>query len=83
MYHVYVIQSEVDGRLYKGMTDNLERRILEHNKGEQKSTKFYKPWKLMFTKVFKTRAEARKYEKYLKSGIGRAYLKSILEKTDS
>jgi len=39
MYYVYVLKSEVDGRLYKGLTENLEIRLKQHNSGKSKSTK--------------------------------------------
>ena len=65
--------------IYVGMTNNLERRIYEHNKGENRSTKAYKPFVLIFKEQFATRVEARKKEKYLKSGIGKEYLKSLIE----
>jgi len=48
MYIVYVIKSKVDGRLYVGFTENLDRRIKEHNAGNTKSTKGYIPWTLVF-----------------------------------
>jgi putative endonuclease len=78
MYFVYVLKSHVDGRLYKGMTKNIETRIYEHNTGKNKSTRPYRPWILVYSKEFETREEARKHEKWLKSGIGREFLKSIL-----
>ena len=43
-YFVYVLESEIDGRLYKGQTRDINKRILEHNSGKTKSTKGYKPW---------------------------------------
>ena len=78
VYITYVIKSLKDGRLYKGMTTNLERRIKEHNQGKNKSTKGFLPWVLVYQKEFKTREEARKHEKYLKSGVGREYLQALL-----
>jgi putative endonuclease len=76
-YWVYVIKSEIDGRLYKGLTSDISKRILEHNKGKSFSTKPYRPWKLIYSKAFEDRSSARDYEKYLKTGSGRDYLKSI------
>ncbi|MEP2239944.1 MAG: GIY-YIG nuclease family protein [Maribacter sp.] len=75
---MYILRSEADGRLYKGMTNNLRKRIEEHNSGKNKSTKGFLPWVLVYNEEFETRIEARVREKYFKSGIGRAYLKSIL-----
>ena len=76
MYYVYILKSTDFNRYYIGMSDNLERRIKEHNSGKTKSTRFYAPWKLMFYESFTTRIEARKREKYFKSGIGREFIKN-------
>ena len=57
------------------MSENVEIRLNQHNSGKTKSTKGYKPWKLLFFEEFETRQEARKREKYLKSGIGKEYIK--------
>jgi putative endonuclease len=79
MYIVYVIQSQKDGRLYKGFTINLEKRLEEHNAGKTKSTKAYLPWILVYFEEVINRIEAREREKYLKSGIGRDYLKKVIK----
>jgi len=76
VYTVYVIQSEIDNRLYKGMTEHMDIRLNEHNSGRNFSTSPYRPWKLIYTKEFTDSIEARKWEKYLKSGKGREMLKS-------
>ena len=75
MIKVYVIRSEKDGRFYVGMTESITRRIEEHNKGKTKSTKGYIPWKLFFFEEYAERVEARKREKYLKSGYGKKWIK--------
>ena len=79
MYFVYVLKSLKDSRLYKGMTNNIDRRVYERNLGKHKSTKPYRPWKLVHHEIFGFREEARKREIYLKSGIGREFLKKILD----
>lgn len=76
MYKVYCLRSLKNGNLYIGLTSNLERRINEHNSGKNKSTKAYIPYILLFYEVFETRIEARKREKYFKSGVGREYIKN-------
>jgi len=79
-YYVYVIRSK-EGFLYKGMTDNLERRLVEHNNKELSFwTKRGTEWKLIYKEEFDNKTEALKREKWLKTGIGREYLKKILEK---
>lgn len=74
-YYVYVLKSANNWRFYVGMTSNIERRLKEHNAGYTKSTKAYRPWDLVFFETFSTRIEARQREKYLKSGIGKEYIK--------
>ncbi len=79
-FYVYVIQSQVDGRLYKGMTTNLEKRIKQHNNGENKSTKGFLPWVLILHEAYPNRVAARKREIYFKSGSGREFLKEFLNR---
>ena len=77
MFTVYAIRSEVRSYIYVGMTGNLKRRLGEHNRGENRSTKAYKPFVLIYTETFETRVEAREKEKYFKSGIGKEFLKTL------
>ena len=79
MFYVYVLQSQIDGRLYKGLTQNLNERLMQHNKGKTKSTKAFRPWKLLYYESFNSREEAREREKYLKSGIGRELINKIIK----
>jgi len=57
----------------------LARRLSEHNKGENRSTKAYKPFVLIYSEQTESREEARMKEKYYKSGIGKEFLKSLLK----
>ncbi len=80
LYYVYVIESK-EGFIYKGLTDNLERRLVEHNnKALSFWTKRGTDWKLIYNEEFDNKTEALKREKWLKTGVGRDYLKKILEK---
>jgi putative endonuclease len=74
---VYAIKSQTRNYIYVGMTQNLEDRLLRHNNGYERTTKPYRPFDLIYTESFSTRAEGRKREKYLKTGIGKEFLKSI------
>ena len=74
---VYAIRSKTRNYTYIGMSAELEVRIKRHNDGKNKTTRAYAPFYLIYTKPFETRAEARNHEKYLKTGRGRAFLKSI------
>jgi putative endonuclease len=79
MYFVYAIKSINRNYIYVGMTNKVERRFDEHNTGKNKTTRPYKPFKLFYSEKFRTRTEARKREKYLKSGIGKEFLKSLIK----
>lgn len=77
MYYVYAIASLERNYIYVGLTDNVDRRFGEHNEGKNKTTKPYRPFVLIFTIEAATRIEARKLEKYYKSGSGKEKLKQI------
>jgi len=64
--------------MYVGLTGNPKRRIEEHNLKKEKTTRSYAPFEIILIEKFETRIEAREREKYLKSGIGKEYLKSLL-----
>jgi len=76
MYFVYAIKSLKRNYLYVGLTNNLERRLNEHNAGYEKTTKAYLPFKIVHWETFETRILARKRERFLKSGVGKEFLKS-------
>jgi len=78
-YYVYAIKSKTRNYIYVGLTNNLSRRLEEHNRGYIRTTKPYSPFELIFDESFDTRLEARQKEKYLKSGVGKEYLKSLLK----
>ena len=67
MYYLYILKSIIDNKYYIGSTDSIERRLEEHNRGQTKSTKFRRPFKLIFTQKYSTLKEARYIEKKLKS----------------
>jgi len=76
VFYVYVLSSISRSYIYVGLTDNIDRRFVQHNTGRNKTTKPYKPFKIILVETYPTRIEARKREKYLKSGIGKEFLKS-------
>ncbi|WP_397546319.1 GIY-YIG nuclease family protein [Rhodothermus marinus] len=65
-FFTYVLQSKTTGRLYIGHTQNLQRRLHEHNAGQTRSTRNRGPWQLIFARSFNTRAEAVRFERQLK-----------------
>ncbi|MCX6702579.1 MAG: GIY-YIG nuclease family protein [Candidatus Wolfebacteria bacterium] len=74
-YYVYILKSLVNGDLYVGSTENIDRRVELHNSGKVKSTKGYKPWKLLECQEFVSRSEAVRKEKFLKTGQQKEILK--------
>ena len=80
MYYVYVLKSLVkENTFYTGHTENLSVRLSQHNAGKTKSTKHGVPWEIAYQEEYQTIIEAINREKYLKSGSGREFLKSVLE----
>ena len=79
MYAVYVLKSS-DNKLYKGVTNDLVRRLQEHNSGQTKTTASMNKLELVYTETYNTFVEARKREVYLKTAAGRRFLKKILSK---
>ena len=75
MWYVYFLKPIHSEFRYIGSTNNLERRLDEHNTGFSKSTKPYLPYKIESYIAVQTEKQARKLEKYLKTGSGRAILK--------
>ena len=78
MYYVYVLQSERTGRRYTGSAVDVAERLERHNGGRSKATKSGRPWRLIHTESFDTRAEAVRRESYLKTGAGRDELETTL-----
>ncbi len=64
---------------YIGSTKNLQKRILNHNSGKNRSTKHWIPLKLIYCEISLNKNDVRVREKYLKSGMGRRYLKNRLK----
>lgn len=75
---VYIIQSQKDSSIYTGVTSNLDDRMNRHNHAEVKTTRDKVPWKLICHFNFENNQTAYNFERYLKSGSGRAFLKKHL-----
>ena len=77
MFYTYAIESKSRSYIYVGLTNNPDRRIAEHNNKRERTTRSYAPFDTILVEEYKTRSDARKREKYLKSGIGKEFLKSL------
>ena len=78
MWCAYALRSRKGGWLYVGMSSDVKKRLVEHNRGYSRSTKSRVPFYLIHVEEFASRREAREREKYLKSGKGREFLRSRL-----
>ncbi len=74
MFYVYIIWSSKSKIFYVGYTEDLRKRISEHNQGLSKATAPHKPWKLVYYSAFDGQKMAKDFELYLKSGSGKAFL---------
>ncbi|MBL7114690.1 MAG: GIY-YIG nuclease family protein [Kiritimatiellae bacterium] len=81
MFYAYVLQSQQNGRLYKGSCSDLPVRLNRHNNGYVRSTKPYRPWRLIYSENFTTRAEAFRREQFWKTATGARQLKKLLSGT--
>ncbi|EKE15706.1 MAG: Excinuclease ABC, C subunit [uncultured bacterium] len=84
MFFIYVIKNEQSGKIYIGQTNDIEKRLQRHNGIlKSKNTSYtYKnkgEWKVVYTEEFKSRSEAIKREKELKSYQGREFLRSKID----
>lgn len=66
MFYVYVIKSAVDNKLYVGYTNDLKRRILEHNENSNISTKYRTPFALVYYEAYLSQRDAKNRESNLK-----------------
>jgi predicted GIY-YIG superfamily endonuclease len=79
MHYVYILQSiQNPEKYYTGLTNDLERRLKEHNKGLSTHTNKFKPWKIKTYVFFDDIQKATKFEAYLKSGNGRIFARQHL-----
>lgn len=78
MFYVYVLEG-VRRNLYIGFTHDLKKRLSEHNRGLNRSTKSYIPWKLIYYEACMNEQDAKRREQYLKTNQGSRLLKRRLK----
>ncbi len=79
MYYVYILKSLSSKKLYIGSTEDLKKRLIDHNRGKTTSTKPHRPWELVYYEAHQTKRLARKAEILYKTGQGRKQIKKKLE----
>jgi putative endonuclease len=80
MWYTYLLRSEKDGRWYTGCTSDLRKRLQEHDDGKVFSTKGRGKLALIYYEVCVNKNDAYTREKYLKTGMGKRYLKNRLKR---
>ena len=78
MFCVYILQSEKDNSYYVGHSDNLDRRIEEHNREKNKYTRNKTPWKLAYGEFFNSRSEAMRREMEIKKKKRKNYIEWLI-----
>ena len=77
-YTVYVLKSGKTGRYYVGCTNDLDLRLQQHNQGMTKSTKGYRPWRVIYVERYESLSQARQREIQIKAWKNRAYMDRAL-----
>ncbi len=77
--YVYVLRSELRGRFYVGSTNDLQRRLFEHEAGQESATKGFLPISLVSFKKFDTLIEARREERKIKAMKSRKYIENLIK----
>ena len=77
-YFVYILQSDSTGKYYIGCTDNVERRVFQHNAGYSKATKGGVPWEVKRVEEFQTLMAARRREAQIKRMKSRKWIEELL-----
>ena len=78
MYTVYIIQSVKTGRYYIGHTVAIQKRLFEHNEGLTCSTRNYRPWHIVYTKIFSTKSMAQHIELKIKRMKSRKFIEKLI-----
>jgi predicted GIY-YIG superfamily endonuclease len=78
-HYVYILESVMHSdHFYVGLTEDLHERLRKHNAGEVTHTSKFKPWAIKTAIAFRDRDRASAFERYLKSGSGRAFARKHL-----
>lgn len=78
-FTVYILHSDKYAKHFTSVTTDLDQILLYHNEEGKDWTKDYRPWKLVSTRDFETKKEALKYEKWLRSVVGKKFIDSLLK----
>lgn len=79
-WYVYVLRSRKDGETYTGLTGDLRKRFKQHNEGLTSSTRGRRPFEMIYYEMCRHEDDARSRELFLKSGMGKRYIKNRLKR---
>lgn len=79
-YYTYILKSKTDGRFYTGCTNDLRKRLKQHNTSSVVSTAGRAPFDLLYYEACKDSSDAFAREKYLKTGMGKRYIRNRLKR---
>ena len=82
-FFTYILFSQKLNKFYIGSTDDIYRRLSDHNRGKTSFTKTGIPWDLVYKEAFPTRSEALRREKYIKNQKSVIYIRSLIDKFSS
>ena len=77
---VYILKNEETGKFYLGSTNDLQRRLKQHESGHTRTTRVLKTTKLVYSENFDTIEQARLREKKLKSYKSKKYIEWLINK---
>lgn len=80
MWFNYIIRSKKDNKWYTGITNNLRKRLKEHNEGKSTYTKGRGPFEIIYCEVCHNKEDSLAREKYLKTGMGKRYIKNRIRR---
>lgn len=78
-FYIYILKSLKDGQFYTGYTQNIQKRLEQHNSGKVPSTKNRIPFELIYWEGCLNQQDATHREQYLKSSWGKRYIKQRLK----
>jgi putative endonuclease len=78
--YTYVLRSKTNNRLYTGITQDLRKRFNQHDSKQSTWTKHRGPFELIYYEACLNAEDTKSREKYLKSGMGKRYLKNRLKR---
>ena len=77
-YYVYILTNKSTNAFYCGVTNNIERRLEEHNSGKTKSLRGYLPFELVYKEFYNDRVSAVRRERYIKAQKSRVFIENLM-----